>query len=238
MAIIGLSGNLLYENNSIPKAFVNRSYVDSIVRAKGIPTIIPIIEDEEIIKKMLESVDGIIMTGGVDVHPFRFNEEPIEKIGTISAERDDFDFTVMKYAAEMNKPILGICRGIQVINVYFGGTLIQDIPSQRSSNILHSQTAEYHVATHKIQIVKDSIIYDMLGENSEVNSFHHQAIDKLAKDFKVTATAKDGIVETIEYKKKDSFILGIQWHPELMSAKNVKMQNIFDMFVEVCKSRK
>ena len=238
MAIIGLSGNLLYENNSIPKAFVNRSYVDSIVRAKGIPTIIPIIEDEEIIKKMLESVDGIIMTGGVDVHPFRFNEEPIEKIGTISAERDDFDFTVMKYAAEMNKPILGICRGIQVINVYFGGTLIQDIPSQRSSNILHSQTAEYHVATHKIQIVKDSIIYDMLGENSEVNSFHHQAIDKLDKDFKVTATAKDGIVETIEYKKKDSFILGIQWHPELMSAKNVKMQNIFDMFVEVCKSRK
>ncbi|WP_020004175.1 gamma-glutamyl-gamma-aminobutyrate hydrolase family protein [Brachyspira innocens] len=238
MAVIGLSGNLLYENTSIPKAFVNRSYVDSVIRSKGIPFLMPITEDEEIIKKMPENVDGIIMTGGVDVHPFRFNEEPIEKIGTISDERDDFDFKLMKYAAEMNKPILGICRGIQVINVYFGGTLIQDIPTQRNTNILHSQTAEYHVATHKIQIVKDSIIYDMLGESSEVNSFHHQAIDKLAKDFKVTATAKDGIVEAIEYKKKDSFILGVQWHPELMSAKSVKMQNLFDMFVEVCRSRK
>ena len=238
MSVIGLSGNLLYENTSIPKAFVNRSYVDSVMRSKGTPFIMPIIEDEEIIKKMVENVDGIIMTGGVDVHPFRFNEEPIEKIGTISIERDDFDFKLMKYAVEMNKPIFGICRGIQVINVYFGGTLIQDIPAQRSTNILHSQTAEYHAPTHKIQIVKDSIIYDMLGESSEVNSFHHQAIDKLAKDFKVTAAAKDGIAEAIEYKKKDSFILGVQWHPELMSSKIIKMQNIFDMFVEVCKSRK
>ena len=238
MAVIGLSGNLLYENSSIPKEFVNRSYVDSIIRSKGVPFIMPITEDEEIIKKMAENVDGIIMTEGVDVHPFRFNEEPIEKIGTISAERDDFDFKLMKYAVEMNKPIFGICRGIQVINVYFGGTLIQDIPTQRNTNILHSQTSEYHTATHKIQIVKDSIIYDMLGESSEVNSFHHQAIDKLAKDFKVTAAAKDGIVEAIEYKKKDSFILAVQWHPELMSAKSVKMQNLFDMFVEVCRSRK
>ena len=238
MAVIGLSGNLLYENNSIPKAFVNRSYVDSVIRASGVPFIIPITEDEEVIKRMLENVDGIIMTGGVDVHPFRFGEEPIAKIGTISAERDEFDFKLMKYACEMNKPIFGICRGIQVINVYFGGTLIQDIPSQRNTNILHSQTAEYHVPTHKIQIVKDSIIYDMLGESSEVNSFHHQAIDKVSKDFKVTAAAKDGIVEAIEYKKKDSFILGVQWHPELMSTKTIKMQNIFDMFVEVCKSRK
>ncbi|WP_295156723.1 gamma-glutamyl-gamma-aminobutyrate hydrolase family protein [uncultured Brachyspira sp.] len=238
MAVIGLSGNILYENNSIPKAFINRYYADSVIRSKGIPFIMPITEDEEIIKKMTENIDGIIMTGGADIHPFRFNEEPIEKIGNILTERDEFDFKLMKYAVEMNKPIFGICRGIQVINVYFGGTLIQDIPSQRNTNILHSQTAEYYAPTHKIQTVKDSIIYDMLDEISEVNSFHHQAVDKLAKDFKVTAAAKDGIVEAIEYKKKDSFILGVQWHPELMSAKNIKMQNIFDMFVEVCKSRK
>ncbi|WP_300368750.1 gamma-glutamyl-gamma-aminobutyrate hydrolase family protein [Brachyspira sp.] len=237
MAVIGLSGNILYKDVSSPKSFVNKSYIDSVSRADGIPFIMPIVEDEKIIKGMIENIDGIIMTGGVDVHPFRFNEEPMGKIGTISAERDEFDFKIIKYAVEMNKPIFGICRGIQVINVHFGGTLIQDIPTQRNTNILHDQTAELHVATHKIQVVKDSIIYDMLGENSEVNSFHHQAIDKLAKDFKVTASAKDGIVEAIEYKKKDSFILGVQWHPELMSAKNIKMQNIFDMFIGVCKSR-
>ncbi|ASJ20777.1 gamma-glutamyl-gamma-aminobutyrate hydrolase [Brachyspira hampsonii] len=238
MSVIGLSGNILYENSSIPKAFINRSYVDSVIRSKGVPFLMPITEEKDIIKKMVENVDGIIMTGGVDIHPFRFNEEPIEKIGAILAERDEFDFTLMKYAVEMNKPILGICRGIQVINVYFGGTLIQDIPSQRNTNILHNQTAEYHTATHKIQIVKDSIIYDILDDASEVNSFHHQAVDKLAKDFKVTAAAKDGIIEAIEYKKKDSFILGLQWHPELMSSRIVKMQNIFDMFTEICKSRK
>ncbi|WP_295162389.1 gamma-glutamyl-gamma-aminobutyrate hydrolase family protein [uncultured Brachyspira sp.] len=238
MSVIGLSGNILYENNSIPKAFINNSYVNSIIRAKGIPFIMPITEDEKIIKKMAENTDGIIMTGGADIHPFRYDEEPIEKIGSISQERDEYDFKLMKYASEMNKPIFGICRGMQVINVHFGGTLIQDIPTQRNTNILHSQTAEYHTATHKIQIAKDSIIYDMFGEYYEVNSFHHQAIDKLSKYFKVTASSKDGIAEAIEYNKKDSFILGVQWHPELMSARNIKMQNLFDMFVEVCKSRK
>ena len=115
---------------------------------------------------------------------------------------NEFDFTVMKYACEMNKPIFGICRGIQVINVYFGGTLIQDIPAQRSTNILHSQTAEYHAPTHKIQIVKDSIIYDMLGESSEVNSFHHQAIDKLAKEEIYRKSDIDDLVDVFKITKK------------------------------------
>ena len=90
---------------------------------------------------MVENVDGVIMTGGVDIHPFRFNEEPNPKIGEISKERDDFDFLIMKHAFENNKPIFGICRGIQLINVFFGGTLIQDINSQTNTKILHSQTA-------------------------------------------------------------------------------------------------
>ena len=158
MNIIGISGNIL-EENSIAKVFVNRTYIDSVVIANGIPFIMPICEDENIIKKMIEKVDGIIMTGGVDIHPFRFNEEPNPKIGAISKERDDFDFLIMKYAFEMKKPIFGICRGIQLINVFFGGTLIQDINSQKNTNILHSQTAAIDVATHKIKIKKDSIIF-------------------------------------------------------------------------------
>lgn len=234
MNIIGISGNIL-EENSIAKAFVNQTYIDSVVRANGIPFIMPICEDENIIKKMIEKVDGIIMTGGVDIHPFRFNEEPNPKIGAISKERDDFDFLIMKYAFEMKKPIFGICRGIQLINVFFGGTLIQDINSQKNTNILHSQTAAIDVATHKIKIKKDSIIYNIFGKTAEVNSFHHQAIDKLSKDFKITSTANDGIIESIEYKKKDAFILGVQWHPECMTAKDIKMQNIFSMFVDICK---
>ena len=141
----------------------------------------------------------------------------------------------MKHAFEMKKPIFGICRGIQLINVFFGGTLIQDINSQKNTNILHSQTAAIDVATHKIKIKKDSIIYNIFGKTAEVNSFHHQAIDKLSKDFKITSTANDGIIESIEYKKKDRFILGVQWYPECMTEKEEKMQNIFSMFVDICK---
>ena len=234
MNIIGISGSILSEG-SIEKAFVNRTYVDSVVRAGGVPFIMPICEDENIIKKMIENVDGVIMTGGVDIHPFRFNEEPNPKIGEISKERDDFDFLIMKHAFEKNKPIFGICRGIQLINVFFGGTLIQDINSQKNTNILHSQTAPRDIATHKIKIKKDSVIFDIFGKSAEVNSFHHQAIGKLSKDFKITSAANDGIIESIEYKKKDRFILGVQWHPECMTEKDEKMQNIFSMFVDICK---
>ena len=235
MNIIGISGSILSEG-SIEKAFVNRTYVDSVVRAGGVPFIMPICEDENIIKKMIENVDGVIMTGGVDIHPFRFNEEPNPKIGEISKERDDFDFLIMKHAFEKNKPIFGICRGIQLINVFFGGTLIQDINSQKNTNILHSQTAPRDVATHKIKIKKDSVIFDIFGKSAEVNSFHHQAIGKLSKDFKITSAANDGIIESIEFKKKDRFILGVQWHPECMTEKDEKMQNIFSMFVDICKN--
>ena len=235
MNIIGISGSILSEG-SIEKAFVNRTYVDSVVRAGGVPFVMPICEDENIIKKMIENVDGVIMTGGVDIHPFRFNEEPNPKIGEISKERDDFDFLIMKHAFEKNKPIFGICRGIQLINVFFGGTLIQDINSQKNTNILHSQTAPRDIATHKIKIKKDSVIFDIFGKSAEVNSFHHQAIGKLSKDFKITSAANDGIIESIEFKKKDRFILGVQWHPECMTEKDEKMQNIFSMFVDICKN--
>ena len=235
MNIIGISGSILSEG-SIEKAFVNRTYVDSVVRAGGVPFVMPICKDENIIKKMIENVDGVIMTGGVDIHPFRFNEEPKPKIGEISKERDDFDFLIMKHAFEKNKPIFGICRGIQLINVFFGGTLIQDINSQKNTNILHSQTAPRDIATHKIKIKKDSVIFDIFGKSAEVNSFHHQAIGKLSKDFKITSAANDGIIESIEFKKKDRFILGVQWHPECMTEKDEKMQNIFSMFVDICKN--
>lgn len=239
MSVIGITGNIMFDNESIyPKAYVSDGYIASIARAKGIPFMMPICIDEEIIEGMVRSVDGVIISGGVDVHPFKYNEEPHPHIGTISKERDDLDFNVMKYALKMNKPILGICRGIQVINVYFGGTLIQDIPSERNTNIKHSQSAPSYVPTHKVNISKDSLIYNILGEKNEVNSFHHQSVGTLAKDFKVSATASDDIIEAMEYKGKEAFILGIQWHPELLSSRVVSMQNVFDMFVEICKSRK
>lgn len=237
MAVIGISGNIIFDKDSIyPKAYVSDGYITSVAKANGIPLMMPICEDKEIVKGMVSSVDGVIISGGVDIHPFKYGKEPSPNIGDISLERDELDFSIMEYALKMKKPILGICRGMQVINVFFGGTLVQDILSERKTDIKHSQSAPSYVPTHKVNVVKDSLIYKIFGKSAEVNSFHHQSIDNLAKDFKVSATANDGIVEAIEYKGKDDFILGVQWHPELLSSKIISMQNIFDMFVEICKS--
>ena len=234
--VIGISGNIIYENSKISnKMFVNETYTEAVYKSEAIAFIIPMTDNKTMLKKSIEKIDGLILTGGVDVHPFYFNEEPHQKIGEINKDRDEFDLLIIKYAVEMKKPILAICRGMQILNVYFGGSIIQDIPSQVEKSILHSQTAPINVATHKIKIEKNSFIYKILGEESEVNSFHHQAVKQVANDFVVTAKSSDGIIEAMEYKNmNEHFILALQWHPEAMAFNNIKMQNIFNMFSQIC----
>lgn len=233
--VVGVSASIKFETHEVyPSSFINTAYTDSIIRANGIPFILPVCNNESILKKMVESVDGILLSGGEDIHPFLFNEEPIEKIGHISEERDFLDFKILKYAVEMKKPVLGICRGHQVINVFFSGNIYQDIATQTSSKIKHSQSARINLATHKINIKKDSFLYDIFGKSTEINSFHHQAIKDVSDKFDVIATSNDGIIEAIEYKG-DEFIIGTQWHPEVMAESNGKMQEIFNRFVKKCK---
>ncbi len=234
--VVGVSASINFEVNEFyANSFISTAYTDSIIRADGIPLIFPICNNENVVKKMVESVDGVLLSGGSDIHPFLFNEEPIKEIGTISQERDFLDFKVLQYAVEMKKPVLGICRGHQVINVFFSGNIYQDISSQTSSQIKHAQSAHTNLATHKINIKKDSFLYDIFGDSAEINSFHHQAIKDVADKFDVIATSNDGIIEAIEYKG-DEFIVGTQWHPEKMTESNEKMQEIFNRFVEKCKN--
>lgn len=231
---VGIVGNVSYDNtNSSPRCFVSQCYIESIEMANATPFVIPYLENEETVKRAVKSMDAILITGGVDVNPILFGKEPYKKLGVVSDERDKLDYNIIKYASEFKKPILGICRGIQVLNTYFGGTLIQDIESETKSNIKHSQEARFDVVTHKIKTKEGSVIHKLLGDTAYVNSFHHQAIDKLADIFEVTAEASDGIIEAVESKEKENgFIMAFQFHPELLSKKINAMQNIFNFFIK------
>lgn len=233
--IIGISGDTKLISNEVFQghkfAYMINNYVESIERSCGVPYIIPIIQNEEIIKQQVKNIDALILSGGSDVNPLLFGEEPSEKLGAIVNERDIYDTKLLKFAMKLDKPILGICRGIQVLNIVNGGTLYQDLSLHQGHSVKHFQSGSPSSATHTVDIIKNSVLYEILGEKALVNSFHHQAVKKVAKGFKVTALSKDGVVEAIE-KEGESFVLGIQWHPEMMSREHNEMQKIFDVLVE------
>lgn len=236
--IIGISGSILIDEKGMfpgyKRAYVNDDYIQSVILAGGIPLIMPVNTNPEIIKAQLENVDGLILSGGHDVNPLLFGEEPHPLLGITMNERDIFESILIKNAFEMEKPILGICRGCQILNVVCGGTLYQDCSLAENSYIKHCQGHTPSQHSHTINIEKESEIYSILGEKTFVNSFHHMSIKDVANEFKVVATAKDGIIEAIE-KREGSFALGTQWHPEMMVSSNDDMLKIFKLFISKCK---
>lgn len=222
MPVIGLSAT--YETG---ECNVPNTYILAVQRAGGIPVILPVTDNPQVIQRMIESIDGLILTGGEDIDPLKwFGEEPVPAMGGIVPVRDFFDIHLVRAAVARGIPVLGICRGEQVINVAFGGTLYQDIPSQAKSKnpVKHRQSAPREYGTHSISIKKDSRLYEILGADVagsgklRVNSYHHQAVKDVAPGFVVSAYAKDGIVEAIEMKN-DPRVIGVQFHPEgLISA--------------------
>lgn len=235
---IGIVGNLLIDQGGMwpgyVRAYVNNDYVQAVVAAGGVPFILPVMSNSDDIRCQVENMDALIISGGFDVNPLEYGEEPIEKQGFLCPERDNFDLAVIHVATELKKPMLGVCRGIQILNVAFGGTLYQDIPSDESKkHIKHVQSSRPDVAGHTIDVVKGTKLYSIFGESALTNSFHHQAVKDVAKSFNVAARAKDGIVEAIE--KKDGFVIGVQFHPEMMFRKNPKMLCLFKTLVKECK---
>ena len=221
--IIGISG---YTDGGTCEA--NMTYINSVRMAGGVPLVIPVTSDNEQIEAALNAIDGLIMTGGEDFDPLKwYGEEPVRALGEVVPSRDDFDVKLVKAAVAKGIPVLGICRGEQLLAVAFGGALWQDIPSQVKGNFVkHRQgptTGTY--GTHSITIEKGSTLAGILGkERATVNSFHHQAIKAIPAGLKVVANSADGIVEAVERSGKlegfadgGGWILGVQFHPEVIT---------------------
>lgn len=236
--IIGISSSIIVDQGGMfpgyKRSYVNKDYVDAVIENGGVPFIIPFNENEEVIKEQVKCIDGLIISGGHDVDPNNYGEEPSQRLGEIFPERDEYEYRLLKYSKEKNIPILGICRGLQVINTYEGGSLYQDLSYIGGEILKHSQGHRPELKTHKIKIEENSILMDILKEKEvKVNSFHHQVIKEVAPDYKVVAKAEDGVIEAIEHKSYP-FLLGVQWHPEMLFKYHDDMNKIFAKFTEKC----
>ena len=234
--VIGISSTMGDGTNTSTQL----TYVNSVIRAGGVPVVLPITEDPELIAGMLERVDGIIMTGGEDVDPLKwFGEEPVPAQGEIAPKRDAFDVMLIRMAVAKGLPVLGICRGEQLLNVAFGGSLYQDLPSQfKGYSIKHSQKAPGWYGTHSIQIEKGSLLNKQINlDTVVVNTFHHQGVEDISPGFRVTARSKDGVVEAIE-KIGSTRVFGVQFHPEVFTSNGIDtFLGIFKHLVEEAKKK-
>ena len=209
-------------------------YSNAVRAAGGIPILIPMPVAEDF-EQYISALDGLLITGGGDINPLLFGEEPHP---TVTKAERDLDLSEMKLVRMFHaarKPVMGICRGCQVINVAFGGTLYQDLPSQTGSRICHNQHPDHRAeAIHSICMEKDSLLCTILGkERTEVNSLHHQSVKEPGHGLRVVAKAADGIVEAIE--DAEGLLLGYQWHPEEMCATGEDAWRLFKHFVGRCR---
>ncbi|MDR3217831.1 MAG: gamma-glutamyl-gamma-aminobutyrate hydrolase family protein [Dysgonamonadaceae bacterium] len=210
--LIGISASRTNSGGSS----VSGTYIQAILKAGGMPIIIPTMTDGAVLRNIVKTLDGLVMTGGEDIHPFYYEEDTIPNINSIDSIRDIYDLTLLKLATDRNIPVLGVCRGEQAINVAFGGTLYQDIPTQyeNKNSINHYQTEPQTEGTHPATIVGGTKLDEILNRQEIfVNSFHHQGVKNLAPHFRISARAGDGFTEAIEAYPNRS-VLGVQFHPE------------------------
>lgn len=230
--IIGITGN--YDSG---KCTLLEGYYRSVLEAGGTPLIVPSFDDTDAMVSVLDNVDALILSGGGDINPLYLGEEPIPELSSINPARDWQELMLVRLAANRQIPILGICRGIQVMTAALGGKLYQDIYRQAGATLKHSQDTDRHIATHSVRIASSSKLAKIFGStNLHVNSFHHQAVQEAAPEFAVTAVSPDGLIEAVESTQCKSMI-GVQWHPECMILGGDRsMMPLFEWVVDEARS--
>ena len=234
--VIGITASHDTEHD---KLFINSVYLRAIRNAGGIPMIFPMEVTEDDLRDLVTLTDGVLFTGGDDIHPFLYGEETDAKCGNVSQPRDSMEMALVPLVMEFGKPIFGICRGIQILNTAMGGTLYQDIPSQFKSepSIAHRQPFAYKVPSHTVDITPGTLLSRILGEEHAsiaVNSMHHQAIKDVAPGLEVCGYAPDKMIEAV-YAPDYPFLLGVQWHPEHLTTSQPDAAKLFAAFVDACR---
>ena len=211
--------------------YTYEEYCEAVLSCGGAPVVIPVPQDADTFRTLFGRLDGLLLSGGPDINPRCYSEQPLAELGEIDDGLDRMELEAARLAFRKDLPILGICRGIQTLNVSQGGTLYQDIPTQVKDAIGHSQKADKSVLTHSIQIEDKTLLRNIFKRKEVwVNGKHHQAIRDLAPCFAVSARAQDGVIEAVEDRSK-RFIIGVQWHPEGMWNHDIYSKRLFKAFV-------
>ena len=229
-ALIGILPSL----NNEQTISLQKPYIKAIYLAGGMPIVIPFTEDEKILDSYIDMCDGILFSGGIDVSPELYREKRSEKCEEGCLIRDEFELLVFEKSLYKFKPIMAICRGMQLINVALGGTLYQDIPSEYITDMKHSQGDSKFVHSHEVNVLETTPLYTLLEQNRiRINSFHHQCIKELGRLLEVMATADDGIIEAV-YMPSYRYLRAYQWHPERLCEIDKNQIKIFEDFVSEC----
>ncbi len=215
--------------------FLPHRYCRAVENAGAVALILPAVNSRAGLRRLFDLLDGLLISGGdFDIHPSYYGERPVPGLGMIKQERTDFELELAAAALKRDLPILGLCGGEQAINVVLGGTLYQDIPSQLPDASNHQQGHKKEIGGHRIVVHQRTRLKEILRRQSiEVNTTHHQAVKELGKGLIVNATADDGLIEGIE-SKRHSFVIGLQWHPEVLALRYEHQRRIFTALTAAC----
>lgn len=236
--LIGISTGFLTVDKGkflgMERIYVNKDYSDAVERAGGIPLLLPPVMDAESIRRYTSLCDGFILSGGGDVNPLLYGETPHPLLEETHSGLDQAQWKLTEEILEAGKPLLAICRGMQLLNVVLGGSLWQDRSVADYPTMLHSQNGPRGDRFHRVSISRDSVLGELYGEQLEVNSFHHQCIRTLGQKLKVSAIAPDGVIEGVELIDRP-FGVGVQWHPEMLLTASDDMLCLFERLVNLSK---
>jgi putative glutamine amidotransferase len=214
--------------------YLARAYSEAVEAAGGVPIHLSLIPKAEYVETVLDKLDGMLLPGSAsDVDPLRYGREPHRKLGAVHPLRDETDALALRQVERRAMPLLAICFGLQIWNVFRGGTLIQDIGSEMPEAIRHEQGAPRGRRSHRVRLLAESGLAELAsGESALVNSHHHQAIETVGEGLRATAWTADGLIEALEDQRTDRWALGVQWHPEIDWEQDTFSENLFRSFIE------
>jgi putative glutamine amidotransferase len=237
--LIGITCGSVRDRDWCPPIQGHRqTYIDSVVAAGGVPLLFPLVDNTDVVRSLYERLDGVLLAGGHDINPVHYGEAPLPALGTVDDLRDRVELQLARWAVAEGKPVFGICRGMQVLNVALGGTLYQDIRTQYTTTIVHDDSyacEDWTHLAHELRLAPDSSLSRLFGDTTfPINSLHHQSINTLAPRLRAIGWAPDGVIEAIE-GDSEQFVIGVQCHPEaLQDAADPRWRTLFKAFVESC----